>query len=320
MDINSLYYFSELAKDMNMTRTAERLYVSQQTISNHILRLEEHYGTRLFYRKPSLSLTYAGECALEFARRLLRDQQNLEDFLGDIGKQGKGALHFGASPLRLNDALPAILPSFSSRYPEVEMQVTSGFSSRLEPMVVEGKLDMAIVLDKEEMDATLEKEFLADDQVYFCVSSRLLEETDEWKGKAIKGIEVTDCLRVPLCLTENRMGDTILNAFRAAQKEPRIYLTSSDSNLAFMVCCTTGAAGAFIGHSRLVNGRDTIPKDMDVFPLMLNGKLAVQRLCLIHRKDRYLPAYARFFGDLLKQYFGEIEQFHMEQLGTKEME
>ena len=47
MDTQSLYYFSELAKDLHMTRTAERLFISQQTLSNHILRLEEYYGVRL---------------------------------------------------------------------------------------------------------------------------------------------------------------------------------------------------------------------------------------------------------------------------------
>ena len=61
MDTLSLYYFSELAKDLHITRTANRLFISQQTLSNHIMRLEEYYGVKLLNRKPSLSLTYAGE-------------------------------------------------------------------------------------------------------------------------------------------------------------------------------------------------------------------------------------------------------------------
>ena len=63
MELNSLYYFTELAKDLHVTRTAERLYISQQTLSNHIARLEEHYGAKLFYRKPIFSLTpFSGSC------------------------------------------------------------------------------------------------------------------------------------------------------------------------------------------------------------------------------------------------------------------
>ena len=68
MDLVSLYYFQELSKDLNMTRTAQRLYISQQTLSNHIHRLEQHYGCPLLYRKPTLSLTCAGEFVLSFAR------------------------------------------------------------------------------------------------------------------------------------------------------------------------------------------------------------------------------------------------------------
>ena len=41
MDILSFYYFKELAKDLHMTKTASRLYISQQTLSNRILRMEE---------------------------------------------------------------------------------------------------------------------------------------------------------------------------------------------------------------------------------------------------------------------------------------
>ena len=44
MDVTRLYNFSELAKDLHMTRTANRLFISQQTLRNHIQRLEEYYG------------------------------------------------------------------------------------------------------------------------------------------------------------------------------------------------------------------------------------------------------------------------------------
>ena len=53
MDLISLYYFSELAKDLHMTRTANRLFISQQTLSNHIKRLEESLNCGLFERKPA---------------------------------------------------------------------------------------------------------------------------------------------------------------------------------------------------------------------------------------------------------------------------
>ena len=68
MDTVSLIYFSEAAKDLNFTKTAQRLFISQQTLSNHIARLEEAYQVKLFERKPRLMLTSAGETLLSFAR------------------------------------------------------------------------------------------------------------------------------------------------------------------------------------------------------------------------------------------------------------
>lgn len=84
MDLTSLYYFRELSKDLNMTKTAARLYISQQTLSNHIHRLEQYYDTPLFYRKPSLSLTCAGEFVLAFAQVVEKEEVNLRDILSDI--------------------------------------------------------------------------------------------------------------------------------------------------------------------------------------------------------------------------------------------
>ena len=92
MDIVSLYYFSELARDMHMTHTASRMFISQQTLSNHIQRLEDYFGAQLLYRKPGLSLTTAGEFVLGFAEVVLKEQTNLKDILSDIAQQERGVL------------------------------------------------------------------------------------------------------------------------------------------------------------------------------------------------------------------------------------
>lgn len=57
MNLLSLYYFVELAKELHVTNTAQKLYISQQNLSQHIQRLEQYYGVPLFHRKPKLALT-----------------------------------------------------------------------------------------------------------------------------------------------------------------------------------------------------------------------------------------------------------------------
>ena len=46
MNLLSLYYFVELAKELHVTNTAQKLYISQQNLSQHIQRLEQYYGSR----------------------------------------------------------------------------------------------------------------------------------------------------------------------------------------------------------------------------------------------------------------------------------
>lgn len=317
MDILSLYYFSELAKDLHITRTANRLFISQQTLSNHIQRLEDYYGAPLLHRKPTLSLTYAGEFVLAFANVVNREQTNLRDILSDVAQQERGVLRFGASPLRMNTCLPNILPQFSAQYPNVELRIIDALSATLEPMVLDGELDLAIVL-AEDVDPKLVERHLMEDQVYLCVDDALLrryygDKTDSIKKKAFGGIEVSDFSNLPICMNSSRMGERIMAAFQEKKITPKSYITSADTQISLSVCCK-GLAACFASHMRLIMQQSSIPESINIFPLYNHGVPMTQNLSLIWRKDRYLSHYAKLFMDLLFRYFSEVEHIHMERM------
>lgn len=262
MDITSLYYFSELAKDLHMTRTANRLFISQQTLSNHIQRLEEYYGTKLFHRKPALSLTTAGEFVLSFADVVNKEQVNLKDILSDIAQQERGILRFGASALRLNMCLPAVLPEFSARYPNVELRITDTVTVRLEPLVLDGSLDFAVTLNGEEHPKLVTQQ-LMDDQVYLCVADSLLQRfygqtAQHLKEQAVHGANVKDFSRLPFCIFDNRMGRQINQCFEAANITPRAYITSTYTQVGTTVCFQRLAA-CFLSQMSLVSQQNDIP-------------------------------------------------------------
>ena len=60
MNLRSLEYFLAAAEELNFTRAAERLFITQQALSSHISKLEEYYGVRLFDRGIPMTLTDAG--------------------------------------------------------------------------------------------------------------------------------------------------------------------------------------------------------------------------------------------------------------------
>jgi len=315
MDMISLYYFSELAKDLHMTRTAERLFISQQTLSNHIQRLEEYYGAKLLYRKPSLSLTTAGEFVLDFADVVNKEHVNLKDILSDISQQERGVLRLGGSALRLNMCLPAVLPEFSARYPNVDIRITNTVFNQPEPLVLNGSLDFAITINGEEHPKLVIRE-LMDDKVYLCVADSLLqrcygESTQAIKDKAMQGACVEDLSLLPFCIFDNRMGRQIQQCFDAANIVPRAYITSTYTQIGTAICFQRLAA-CFVSQMSLVSQRGEIPPDINIFPLYYKGQPLSQRLSLIRMKDRYLSHYSKFFLEQLFQYFSGVEQVHME--------
>ena len=68
MYLEEFNVFLTVVEEMNFTRAAERLYITQQALSGHIRRLEEHYGVTLFRRRPTLKLTAEGEAMVLCAR------------------------------------------------------------------------------------------------------------------------------------------------------------------------------------------------------------------------------------------------------------
>ena len=315
MDLISLYYFSELAKDLHMTRTANRLFISQQTLSNHILRLEEHFGVKLLHRKPSLSLTFAGEFVLAFSSVVTKEYTNLKDILSDIEQQERGVISFGASSMRMNTCLPHIISEFAAQYPHVELRLTDAISSQLEPLVLDGKLDFALILSGEPNPKLIEHHLL-NDQVYLCVSDPLLklhygEQTEELKQRALLGADVTEFAQLPFCMYSNRLGYQLMKCFNEGGITPKTYLTSEDTRITTSVCFQ-GIAACFATQMRLINRLDDIPDDINIFPVYYQGQPLAQRLSLIRHKDRYLSKHSRYFLDLLFQYFDDLEHIRLD--------
>lgn len=68
MNFQSMTYFLTLVEERNFTRAAERLHVTQQTLSGHIAAVEREVGMKLFIRHVPLELTDGGEAFYRYAR------------------------------------------------------------------------------------------------------------------------------------------------------------------------------------------------------------------------------------------------------------
>lgn len=312
MDLISYYYFAELSKDLNMTHTASRLYISQQTLSNHIQRLEAHHGILLLERKPFLALTDAGREVLAFANIVCSEETMLKDVLSDIAGEVKGVLRFGASPQRMDICIPEVLPSFSSKYPNVSIEINGSISSKLETMVLNSELDYAVITSSGEESPKLNSKHLMKDQLYLCVDDSLLkkyypDDGETIKAQALQAGNVEDFSRLPFFMLSNRMGQIVHKCFEDTNTIPNPYITSTHTKVGCTLCFR-GLAACFVSQSILSSFRGSIPETVNVFPLYLNGAPVTQTIKLIWLKNRYVPKYAEYFMDLLSLYYSELEK------------
>lgn len=314
MDIESLYYFSELSKSLNMTHTANRLYISQQTLSNHIQRLENFYGTPLFYRKPKLSLTSAGTEVLKFADMVIINHQNLKDTLSDMSKEERGTIRFSSSALRLSTCFSAVLPKFHERYPLVDFQITEAVTSKLVPLLTSNDLDLGIIAYSDS-HPEIEQKLLLNDKLYLCVSEKLLDQfypltKERLKEQGIQGIEITHFSELPFCAFKNIVWNKIRSCFDIAGIQPKIYSYSTYTPLGFQLC-SQGFAACIMTQMHLANHLKENPSDMNIFPIYSNGVHFPHQLAIAYSKGRYLPLYMRFLIKLLLEYASTIETVHL---------
>ncbi|MCI9362312.1 MAG: LysR family transcriptional regulator [Hungatella sp.] len=145
LNCQNLTYFLAVADELNFTKAAEKLFISQQALSSHIAVIEKELDVPLFMRKPSLKLTYAGEVFYRHAQKLLKDYSNLFTELKDIKEGKRGELTIGISHTRGHLLLPKILPIFMEKYPLIEIRVLEDNVEQLEQALIKKTIDFAII-------------------------------------------------------------------------------------------------------------------------------------------------------------------------------
>lgn len=138
-----LHTFSTAAVSTSFTEAGRQLGLTQSSVSDHIRRLEESVGRRLFIRDThSLALTVDGESLLIHARLILEAHARAEAQFKAARLRGR--VRFGTSDDLAMGPLPDMLAAFRSQHPEVELEITIGLTNDLYELLEQGKLDLLV--------------------------------------------------------------------------------------------------------------------------------------------------------------------------------
>ena len=184
MDLHQLRSFVVVAAEGHVTRAAEKLHLSQPTVSGHIRALEDELGVTLFDRASNgVSLTHSGKLLLEDAEKVIAAAQQLRDHARAISGRLDVRLRIGTilqpDYLRLGELISVM----RERYPTLDTELHMAISGVGLEKVRRGELDAAFVLG--EYDDPLLRVLPLEPLQYVIVVPKVWKERlDDWKALA----------------------------------------------------------------------------------------------------------------------------------------
>lgn len=152
LDLRLLATFVRAAHSGTLSATAVQVGRTQSAVTMQIQRLEEALGQSLFHRSGSgVRLTGSGERFLAYAERILKIHDEAISALSDKGLHG--SMTFGSPEDYLSAFFPALLKSFGTRYPDVEIKVVSAPTVELRTLLHLRQIDLALVSTPNPSDA-----------------------------------------------------------------------------------------------------------------------------------------------------------------------
>ncbi len=146
MDIASLQAFVAVAKYGSFSIASENLFLTQPAISKRISSLETELNTQLFDRiNRKISLTEAGIALLPRAHQLVLDIEDCKRAVSNLSTQVTGTLSIGTSHHIGLHRLPPVLTQFTTKYPDVDLDLQFMDSEAACREIVQGNLEMALV-------------------------------------------------------------------------------------------------------------------------------------------------------------------------------
>lgn len=225
MEFKEIDYILTIAECGSLSKAADKLLMTQPSLSQFLQQFEAQLGCQLFLRTTrGVVPTVAGKAFIDDAVIIQRLYRETQIKLRDINDVKGGSVRLGISTFRAQEFLPPILEKFYSKFPEVAVEITELDTIPLETHVLEGTVDMGIVafpLHKLRKDENIE--ILLNDEVVIAAKKdhpihRYLHTGED--GRI--WVNFRDAARFEFVLgpVDTRLGRIARQQFHACKKTP----------------------------------------------------------------------------------------------------
>lgn len=297
MTFRQLASFLAVVRERSFSRGAQRIHVSQPTLSEHVHELERELGTRLFLRRGrQVSLTEAGRIFEPHAARLLAAVDEARHAVLQLDGLTRGSLLIGASTTPGIYVLPAVVAEFQRLHPRIELSLRIGNSRVIEELVRADELDIGVVgghvLGPGER----------------CVAAGLVDELvlivgrgHRWAGATLVGRRELSTERLLVRETGSATRQVMERALQQAGVTTARTMELDDTE-AIKQCVMVGLGVAFVS----VHAIRAEVRARALAVLRVRGVRIRRHFHVIHGERRELTASARAFLNVLERFSSRV--------------
>lgn len=313
MSLLGFEYFVIVAHEQNISKAAEKLFVSQQSLSAHMKRLEEQYGVQLFIRKPTLRLTPAGKAMLFYVEKILENEQQMTARFADLVKDHHGELRIGLSRQRSETLFPHIWERYHEQYPQIEIVLKEQNSERLLDLLRNNQLDLCLAVNVPEA-RDLHIEPLVEEKLCCSLSRDLLMRyrpdtgAQDYKRYLQNGVDLLDLQDLPFFHRppENQLRQAIDRFYASHDIYPQYILETNNQKL--MLDLASYAVG-IITPLYLYSCYDTRSLGLGLPQIVpLTNDINPTTISIVTRKGIPLPQYAQAMKALIHEEIRRYQQ------------
>ena len=292
MNLRSLSYFVAVAEELNISRAAEKLNMSQPPLSTQIKNLEYDLNTTLFVRgKRQLMLTESGQLLYRRAKEIINLADKAEEEILALTKGLSGTITIGLTEGMSPDIVAEWISGFMKEHSKVRFRILDGNSDDLTEKLLSGIVSLAVIT------APCNQSLLNSFAVGTEKMSVLMPSSHPLASLPGDTLDITDIADEPLIVPSRKADiDTIYKWFRSTKKEPNI-VCEMDSYLDAAALSGRGIGISIFPKTSYVPGSSLVTKE-------LTGKNKSVEYLFVWRKGHPLPTIEETFIDYIKELVG----------------
>ena len=293
--MQQLEALNQLVDAGSFTRAADKMFLTQPTLTKHIKNLEDAVGTLIINRaSKGLSLTPEGQVLYSYAKRMIRLREEAKEKILEMREHEAGHVFLSASTIPATYILPRLLGQLRKSYPDIRVHLQTCDIEETQQLILNGQAEMGVI-GKEPYDKRLYAETLWKDELV------LIAPPDHPGLERGQAVSMEQLLKEPFVVRERGSG-TRENIEGYLQKQ--YHLTLAAFNVVGEMGSSEAIKEAVIGGlglsiiSLYAVERELKQGLLTIVPL--EGGNIERNFYLIYRKHQHLLNYHKRFLEVLK--------------------